>query len=65
MQIRVDTALDEILAGHPNHCVGLVTHRIPIALIKIRYQGLDAAIVRTLELPNTYWEEIDILIQQR
>jgi len=59
VQARVYAALDEILARHPRQCVGLVTHRIPIALTKVRYQGLDPDVVRTLELPNTYWEEID------
>lgn len=62
VQRRVENALDEILALHPNHRIGLVTHRIPIALIKIRYQGLAADLVRTLELPNTYWEEIIVPI---
>ena len=51
-------ALDDILPRHQGQCVGLVTHRIPIILIKMRYQGLDPDAVRTLELPNTYWEEI-------
>ena len=59
VQARVYAALDEILARHPRQCVGLVTHRIPIALTKTRYQGLDPDVVRTLELPNTYWEEIN------
>lgn len=60
VQARVYTAVDEILARHPDQCVGLVTHRLPIALLKIRYQGLDPDAVRTLELPNTYWEEIPV-----
>lgn len=58
VQARVYAAVDDILARHPGRCVGLVTHRLPIALLKIRYQGLDRDAVRTLELPNTYWEEI-------
>lgn len=57
---RVYAAVDELLARHaPQEAViGLVTHRIPIALLKMRYQGLDPDVVRTLHLPNTYWEEI-------
>lgn len=58
VQGRVDAALDDILARHEGQHVGLVIHRIPIALIKMRYQGLDLDVVRTLQLPNTYWEEI-------
>ena len=40
--------------------VGLVTHRVPIALLKMRYQGLDPDIVRTLHLPNAHWEAIPL-----
>jgi phosphoserine phosphatase len=60
VQVRVDAFLDEILQRYPDSCIGIVTHRIPIALIKMRYQGLDANIVRTLRLPNTFFEEIDV-----
>jgi probable phosphoglycerate mutase len=60
VQARVYAALDDILARHPGQRIGLVTHRIPIALIKVRYQGLDRDAIRTLELPNTYWEEIEV-----
>lgn len=58
VRARVYAAVDEILAHDAGRCVGLVTHRLPIALLKIRYQGLPLDAVRTLELPNTYWEEI-------
>jgi len=58
VQQRVYQAIGDILAMHPKGCVGIVTHRIPIALIKVRYQGMDPDIVRTLHLPNTYYEEI-------
>ena len=60
VQARVYAALDEILSRHQGQRIGLVTHRIPIALTKVRYQGLDPDAVRTLELPNTYWEEIPL-----
>lgn len=60
VQDRVYAALDEIIAHHQNHCVGLITHRIPIALIRLRYQSFDPSVIRRLamEIPNTYWEEI-------
>jgi broad specificity phosphatase PhoE len=58
VQARVYAALDDILVRYEGQRVGLVAHRIPIALIKVRYQGLDRDAVRTLQLPNTYWEEI-------
>jgi len=58
VQARVYAAVEEIVARHRGQTIGLVTHRIPIALLKVRYQGMELDIVRTLELPNTYWEEI-------
>lgn len=58
VQARVEAALDEILTRHPDGRVGLVIHRMPIALIKMRYQGLDPDIVRSIHLPNIFWEEI-------
>lgn len=60
VQERVYLALDEIVLQHPTEFIGIVTHRIPIALIKLRYQDLDRDIVRTIQLPNTYYEEIHV-----
>lgn len=60
VQKRVIAALKELIHKHPNQRVGIVTHRIPIALIKVHYQGLDRDIVRSLQLPNIYFEEIAI-----
>lgn len=60
VQQRVNTAVEEILARYPDRTVGIVSHRIPIALIKVRFQGMDPDIVRTLHLPNVYWEEIGV-----
>lgn len=60
VKIRVDIAIDEILALHPEKRIGIVSHRIPIALIKMRFQDLDPDIVRTLDLPNTYYETIEV-----
>lgn len=62
VQSRVNNALDEILMKENSNKVGLVTHRIPIALIKVRFQGMDPDIVRTIHLPNAYFEEIEITI---
>jgi broad specificity phosphatase PhoE len=58
VQERVNRALDDIVKPNRGRCIGLVSHRIPIALIKLRYQALDPDIVRSIDLPNTYWEEI-------
>lgn len=60
VQDRVIVALKEVIDKYPHRCVGIVTHRIPIALIKVHYQGLDRDIVRSMQLPNIYFEEIVI-----
>jgi broad specificity phosphatase PhoE len=60
VQIRVTAAINDILRSNTHQKIGLVTHRIPIALIKVRYQDMDPDIVRSIDLPNTYWEEISI-----
>lgn len=58
VQTRVNAAVDDILESQSFEKIGLVTHRIPIAMIKIRYQKMDPDIVRTIHLPNAHWEEI-------
>jgi len=58
VQQRVNAAVDEMVSQHRNKCIGLVCHRIPISLIKMRYQGLNPDLVRSIQLPNTYWEQI-------
>jgi phosphoserine phosphatase len=60
VQSRVYEFLDNLAGRYSDACIGIVTHRIPIALIKMRYQGLQTNIVRTLHLPNTFYEEIEI-----
>jgi broad specificity phosphatase PhoE len=58
VQSRVNEFLNELVGRYPDACIGIITHRIPIAMIKMRYQGLQTNIVRTLRLPNTFFEEI-------
>jgi broad specificity phosphatase PhoE len=60
VQDRVNQAIDEIIRSQSHQSIGLVTHRIPIALIKVRYQNMDSDIVRTIHLPNAYWEKLHI-----
>lgn len=60
VQKRVYAAVDDIVARHPHQTVALVTHRLPIALLKIRYQGYDPKEVRKIPIPNTHWEVIEI-----
>jgi broad specificity phosphatase PhoE len=60
VQKRVNLALDDIHRLHNGERIGIVTHRIPILLIKMRYQNLDPDSIRKINLPNTYWEEIPV-----
>jgi probable phosphoglycerate mutase len=55
---RVHAAVDEIVRRYEGKTIGLVAHRIPLAMLKIRYQNLDPSLVRKLYLPNAGWEEI-------
>jgi broad specificity phosphatase PhoE len=58
VQQRVLAAIDDLLQNHTGKRIGIVSHRIPIALIKMRFQGLDPDVVRLLKLSNAYYEEI-------
>ena len=60
VQERVINAVKDIINRHPDQSVGILSHRIPIALMKLKFQKLDPDIIRTLELPNTYFEEISV-----
>lgn len=60
VQARVYAAIDEILQRHPRQTIGIVAHRIPIALIKIRFQGLDPHLIRTLSIPNAHFEVLHL-----
>jgi broad specificity phosphatase PhoE len=61
VQERVYEAIDEIVTRHLQARVGIVAHRIPLALIKLRYQeGMDRDIVRRLYMPNVYFEEVEV-----
>jgi len=58
VQERVYAAVDEIVPRHGGQSIGLVAHRLPLALLKIRYQDIDPSLVRKLYLPNAGWEEV-------
>jgi broad specificity phosphatase PhoE len=66
VQERVYAAIDEIITRHPEERVGIVSHRIPLALIKLRYQeGMDRDIVRSLHIPNVYFEVLEVGVDGR
>jgi len=56
---RVHAAADEIVRRHEGKTIGLVAHRIPLAMLKIRYGNLDPSLLRKLYLPNAGWEEVE------
>jgi broad specificity phosphatase PhoE len=57
---RVYAGIDELLARHPDETIGLVAHRTPIALLKMRWQDLDPNRVRSIEMSNTYFESVRV-----
>lgn len=60
VQKRVYQAVDKILTPNQGKTIALVSHRIPLLLLKMRYLGLDPDSIRTQELPNCSWEKIVI-----
>ncbi len=60
VQQRVYEAIDEIVKRHQGQTIGIVTHRLPMALLKVRYQGLDPQQVRQIPIGNTAWEVISL-----
>lgn len=57
---RVFAAIDEIVARHPDETVAVFTHKLPIALLKVRYQGHPAANLWSLLPPNCGWEIFEV-----
>jgi broad specificity phosphatase PhoE len=55
---RVHAAADEIVPRHDGRAIGIVAHRIPLALLKIRYMKIDPSFIRRHYLPNAGWEEV-------
>ncbi len=60
VQQRVYAALDALRARHAGQTVGVVAHHIPLALTKVRYQGLPACQVRRIAVPNARWEVVTV-----
>lgn len=60
VQRRVYQAVDDLIARHLGQTIGLVSHRLPIALLLIRYQGLDPAQVRTIPIANSQWLVVEV-----
>lgn len=60
VQARLQTAIAEISQRHPTGQVAIFTHKLPIALLKIRYQGYDPELLWSLLPTNGAWERIEV-----
>jgi broad specificity phosphatase PhoE len=56
VQARVFAAIDDIVARHPRAQVAVFSHKLPIALLKIRYLGYAASDLWSLLPVNGAWE---------
>ncbi len=60
LQQRVFSAIDDIIRRHPQGRVAVFTHKLPIALLKIRYQGHPPEKIWSLLPQNGAWEEFEV-----
>lgn len=60
VRVRVEAAIDDIAAANAGHRIGVVTHRIPIVLLCIRFLGLAPGAIHTVKVPNGLWLVIDL-----
>lgn len=60
LQTRLFAAIDEIVARHPHDKVAVFAHKLPIALLKIRYQHYPAEAIWSLLPANGAWEVFEI-----
>jgi broad specificity phosphatase PhoE len=60
MQERVLAAAEDIAQQHPDQRVAIVAHKLPIAVIKCRYQGIPLERIWELIPPNVEWEVISV-----
>ncbi len=56
VQTRLFAAVDEIVVRHPQESVAIFSHKLPIALLKIRYQSCSAGKIWSLLPANGAWE---------
>lgn len=60
VQARLFAAIDEIVARHPRGTVAVFTHKLPIALLKVRYQGHPATGLWSLLPAHCAWEIFEV-----
>jgi broad specificity phosphatase PhoE len=59
-QTRVYAAFDDIAARHPGGKVAVFTHKLPIALLKIRFQAHPPEQIWSLLPANAAWEIFEV-----
>lgn len=62
LRARVFAAIDEIAARHPQETVAVFTHKLPIALLKIRFQGHPPEEIWSLLPANGAWEVFEMAV---
>jgi broad specificity phosphatase PhoE len=60
MQERVLAAVEDIVRQHPGQRVAIVAHKLPIAVIKCRYQDIPLEHLWDLIPPNAEWEVVSV-----
>jgi broad specificity phosphatase PhoE len=60
LQTRLFAAIDDIAARHPQGVVAIFSHKLPIALLKIRYQGHPPEQIWSLLPANGAWEVFEV-----
>lgn len=60
LQDRVFTAIDDMARQHPGGTVAIFTHKLPIALLKIRYQDYLSTEIWSLLPQNAAWEIFEV-----
>jgi probable phosphoglycerate mutase len=60
IQARLFTAIDDIIDRHPEGKVAVFSHKLPIALLKIRYQDHPRETLWSLLPANGAWEIFDV-----
>lgn len=60
VQQRLFAAINDIPAAHPGQKVAVFSHKLPIALLKIRYQGHPPAEIWSLLPANGAWEVFEV-----
>lgn len=63
LQARVFAAIDEIVTRRPQGIVAVFSHKLPIALLKIRYQHYPADEIWSLIPANGAWEVFNVETQ--